>query len=92
MSDFESLVKLDASGRSSLAASLRALAPGQGGWISMGEEASLFSTKEPDYAFGETDDDGNRNLGSFAATTPRHRFNFMPAEDRLYFLSVEKLG
>jgi hypothetical protein len=40
-----------------------------------------------DYAFGEMDDDGNRNLASFAETTPRHRYNFMPAEDRLYFVS-----
>ncbi len=58
MNDFESSVKLDASSRSSLAASLRALTPGQEGWISMSEAASLFSTKEPDYAFGETDDEG----------------------------------
>jgi hypothetical protein len=36
----------------------------------MSEAANLFSTKERDYAFGETDDDGNRNLASFAAERP----------------------
>jgi hypothetical protein len=86
MSDFEPSVRLDAGSRSSLAASLRTLAPGQRGWISMSEAASLFSAKEPEYAFGETDEDGNRNLVSFAAATPRPRFSFMPVEDRLYFL------
>jgi hypothetical protein len=80
-------VKFDASSKSSLTASIRALSPGQRGWISMTEAAALFSAKEPGYAFGETDDDGNRNLASFAATTPRHRYNFMPVEGRLYFVS-----
>jgi hypothetical protein len=53
----------------------------------MSEAARPFSKKEAEYAFGETDDVGNRNLASFAATTPRNRFNFIPVEDQLYFLS-----
>jgi hypothetical protein len=80
-------VKLDASSKSCLAASIRALSPGQRGWISMNEAAALFSVKDASYAFGEMDDDGKRNLASFAETTPRHRYNFTPAEGRLYFVS-----
>jgi hypothetical protein len=87
VTDPEAPVKLDASSKSSLAASIRALAPGRRGWISMSEAARLFSAKEAAYAFGEMDDDGNRNLASFAATTPRRRFDFMPVEGRLYFVS-----
>jgi hypothetical protein len=85
--DPEAPVKLDASSKPSLAAAIRALAPGRRGWISMAEAAHLFSAKDADYAFGEMDDDGNRNLASFAATTPRHRYDFMPVEGRLYFVS-----
>jgi hypothetical protein len=87
MDDPEAPIKLDASSESALAASIGALASGRRGWISMTEAASLFSAKEAQYAFGEMDDDGNRNLASFAAMTPRHRFNFMPVEGRLYFVS-----
>jgi len=45
----------------------------------------LFSTKDEEYAFGETDDDGRRNIESFAA---QHRsvINFMPVEERVYFV------
>ena len=87
MIDPESPVRLDASSKPSLAASIKALAPGRRGWISMAEAAHLFSAKDAAYAFGEMDDDGNRNLASFAAATPRHRFDFMPGEGRLYFVS-----
>lgn len=85
MTDPDASVKLDAGSKPSLAASIRALAPGQRGWISMTEAAGLFSAKDAEYAFGEMDDDGNRNLALFAATTPRHRYSFMPVEGRLYF-------
>jgi hypothetical protein len=80
-------MKLDATSKSSLAASIRVLTPGQRGWISMKQAAALFSAKDAEYAFGETDDDGKSNLASFAATTPRHRYDFMPVEGRLYFVS-----
>jgi hypothetical protein len=53
----------------------------------MAEAAHLFSAGDAAYAFGEMDDDGNRNLASFAAATLRHRFDFMPVEGRLYFVS-----
>jgi hypothetical protein len=85
--DPEAPVELDTSSKSSLGASIRALSPGRRGWISMSEAARLFSARDAAYAFGEFDDDGSRNLASFAATTPRHRFDFMPAEGRLYFVS-----
>jgi hypothetical protein len=87
MNDPEAPVRLDASSKQSLAASIRSLAPGRRGWISMNEAARLFSAKDAAYAFGEMDDDGNRNLASFVAATPRHRFDFMPVEGRLYFVS-----
>ena len=46
----------------------------------------LFSTKSAQYAFGETDQDGRKNIESFAA---QHRsvVNFVPFEERVYFVS-----
>jgi hypothetical protein len=86
MTDPDAPVKLDAESKSSLAASIRALAPGRRGFISLKEAAALFSAKDAEYAFGEMDDDGNRNLASFVESAPRHRYNFMPVEGRLYFV------
>ena len=45
----------------------------------------MFSTKGAQYAFGETDQDGIRNIELFAA---QHRavINFMPVEGRVYFV------
>jgi hypothetical protein len=64
---------------------LSALPPDERGWITFGEARMLFSTKGDQYAFGETDDDGRKNIESFAA---HHRvvFNLMPVEERLYFV------
>ena len=63
------------------------------GWLSptsisrrsRADARSLFSTKDAQYAFGETDDDGKRNIETFAA---RHQsvVSFMPVEERVYFL------
>jgi hypothetical protein len=49
------------------------------------EARILFFTEGAQYAFGETDRDGRRNIESFAA---QHRsiINFMPVEDRVYFV------
>ena len=54
-------------------------------WITFAEARILFSTKGAQYAFGETDQDGRRNIESFAA---QHRsvINFMPVEGRVYFV------
>ena len=77
--------KLDGTTESTLARSLSALPPDERGWITFAEARMLFSTKGDQYAFGETDDDGRRKIGSFAA---QHRsiINFIPAEERVYFV------
>ena len=78
-------IKLDGTSEASLARSLSALPPDERGWISFGEARTLFSTKDAQYAFGETDDDGKRNIETFAA---QHQsvINFMPSEARVYFV------
>jgi hypothetical protein len=61
------------------------LAPVERGWITFTEARILFSTKRDQYAFGETDQEGRKNIESFAA---QHRsvINFMPIEGRIYFV------
>jgi hypothetical protein len=78
-------MKLDGTTEAALARSLSALPPDERGWITFAEARVLFSTKDAQYAFGETDDDGRRNIESFAA---QHRsvINFMPVEERVYFV------
>ena len=78
-------IKLDGTSKASLARSLSALPPDERGWITFAEARTLFSTKDAQYAFGETDDDGKRNIEMFAA---QHQsvINFMPAEGRVYFV------
>ena len=77
--------KLDGTTEATLARSLSALPPDERGWVTFDEASILFSTKGAQYAFGETDHDGRRNIESFAA---QHRsvINFMPVEDRVYFV------
>ena len=77
-------MKLDGTTEATLARSLSTLPPGERGWITFVEARILFSTKGAQYAFGETDQDGRRNIESFAA---QHRsvINFMPVEGRVYF-------
>jgi hypothetical protein len=77
--------KLNGTTEATLARSLSALPPDERGWITFAEARILFSTKAAQYAFGETDQDGRRNIESFAA---QHRsvINFMPVEGRVYFL------
>ena len=76
-------LKLDGTTEATLARSLSAL-PDERGWITFAEARILFSTKGAQYAFGETDQDGRRNIESFVA---QHRsvVNFMPVEGRVYF-------
>jgi hypothetical protein len=78
-------MKLDATTEAALVRSLSALPLGERGWITFAEARNLFSTKNAQYAFGETDDDGRRNIESFAA---QHQsvINFMPVERRVYFV------
>jgi hypothetical protein len=66
-------MKLDGTTKDALARSLSALPPDERGWITFAEARILFSTKDAQYAFGETDDDGKRNIESFAAQSPIRR-------------------
>src|SRR5215831_7449884 len=77
--------KLDGTTEATLARSLSALPPDERAWITFAEARSLFSTKDAQYAFGEGDQEGRRNIESFAA---QHRsiINFMPVEGRVYFV------
>jgi hypothetical protein len=74
--------KLDGTTEATLA---RSLPPDERGWITFAEARILFSTKGAQYAFGETDRDGRRNIESFAVQH-RSAINFMPVEDRVYFV------
>jgi hypothetical protein len=78
-------MKLDGTTEVALARSLSALPSDERGWITFAEARILFSTKGAQYAFGETEEDGRRNIESFAA---QHRaiINFMPVEERVYFV------
>ena len=78
-------MKLDGTTEATLARSLSALPPDKRGWITFAEAGILFSTKGALYAFGETDQDGRRNIESFA-TEHRSVINFMPVEGRVYFV------
>ena len=77
--------KLDGTTEATLARSLSGLSSDERGWITFAEARILFSTEGAQYAFGETDRDGRRNIEAFAA---QHRsvINFMPVEGRVYFL------
>src|SRR5947207_13717647 len=78
-------VHLKGKTEASLAKDLKALMPGQVGWITVAEAGRLFSAKEED-ALSERDPDGIAALGRFA-TDPDHRSlltrNF--SERRIYF-------
>jgi hypothetical protein len=77
--------KLDGTSEAALGRSLSALPSGERAWITFAEARNLFSIKDDQYAFGETDDEGRRGIESFAA---HHRavINFMPVEGRVYFV------
>ena len=78
-------IELDGKTEATLARSLSALPPDERGWITFAEARILFSNKDAQYAFGETDRDGRRNIESFA-TQHRSTLNFMPVEGRVYFV------
>lgn len=77
--------RLSVTSENSLGSSLQSLPAGERGWITLAEAARLFSTEEPQYAFGDFDEAGKSRLAQFAnqyRCTP----NFMPTEGRLYFM------
>ena len=78
-------MKLDGTTEAALVRSLSALPPDERGWITFAEARVLFSAKGAQYAFGETDDDGRRNIESFAG---QHHsvIHFMTVERRVYFV------
>ena len=78
-------MKLDGTTEAALVRSLSALPPEERGWITFAEARVLFSAKGAQYAFGETDDDGRRNIESFAG---QHHsvIHFMTVERRVYFV------
>ena len=78
-------MKLDGTTEAALVRSLSALPPDERGWITFPEAGALFSTKGAQYAFGEMDKDGRRNIESFAAQYGCI-INFMPNENRIYFV------
>jgi hypothetical protein len=76
--------RLSGTSESALGSALQALPAGERGWITFAEAARLFSSEQPQYAFGEMDDAGKLRLGQFSA---QHRCSpqFMPVEGRVYF-------
>jgi hypothetical protein len=78
--------KLKAGNESELSVSLKALPDGERGWITLSEARHLFSRMDDQYAFGEMDDVGKFNLGTFA-TQSEHRssVDIMPVKGRVFF-------
>jgi hypothetical protein len=76
--------RLDAGSKATLASAINQLPAEDRGWITLEEAGRLFSNMPSQYAFGEMDDDGKRNLEAFARDVSRE-FEFWPNENRLYF-------
>ena len=76
--------RLSGASESALGSSLQSLPAGERGWITLAEAARLFSSDDPQYAFGEMDDAGKERL---AQCSTQHRCSpqFMPSEGRVYF-------
>jgi hypothetical protein len=75
---------LSAGTEAALSSSLRGLVAGAKGWITLEEGRCLFSPMdEVQYAFGEMDNEGKSNLGSFARQN-HCKVDQMP-EGRIYF-------
>ena len=79
------VIKLDGTTEATLAHSLLALPPDEGDGSRLPRRASCSRPRARNTRFGETDQDGRRNIESFAA---QHRsvINFMPVEGRVYFV------
>ena len=78
-------VRLKANTKVALARDLKALMPGQIGWITIAEAGMLFSAQETD-PLSEMDMDGSLALGAFAADGDhRSVARLNRAERRVYF-------
>jgi hypothetical protein len=78
--------RLDGRSKALLIASLKMLPQEEPGWITMKEAKALFSPADDAYAFGEMDEVGKATLAAFAAGVGAIQFEFMPVENRLYFM------
>jgi len=76
--------RLSGTSESALGSSLQGLPAGERGWITFADAARLFSSEQPQYAFGEMDDAAKLRLGQFC-TQHRCSPQFMPTEGRVYF-------
>jgi hypothetical protein len=76
--------RLGAVSEAMLSSSLKNLAAGEPGWITLQEARHLFSSMDDQYSFGEMDHQGKSNLAPFAAEH-RSSFDIMPTEGRIYF-------
>lgn len=86
-----SIRRLDGRSKALLAASIEILPYEEPGWITMQEARALFSPADDEYASGEIGEIGKRNLATFAADAiPDCLFEFMPVEDRVYFIRRAK--
>lgn len=79
-------IGLNASSEAALAASLRQLASGERGWITIQAARRLFSSMDEndDQALSSRDQEGNRRLGEFAADRS-HRSTARRQGDRVFF-------
>jgi hypothetical protein len=82
------VVRLNAASKLALSKELRALAPGQKGWISFDDAARLFSPSSP----GEWDEACIRGLAEFAADI-EHRSSpeRNEGDERVYFTRIRTL-
>jgi hypothetical protein len=82
--------RLNGSSEGVLSASIKLLPMGERGWITLPEAAALFSPMDGQYAFGEMDEGGKANLGTFAARREHPcDVQFAPIEGRVYFIRTE---
>jgi hypothetical protein len=80
----ESPRELDAGSVAALAAGVSRLRPREQGWIALSAGQRLFSAMQPDYAFGEMDEEGRASIAAFAGRAGAS-FSIMPVEGRIYF-------
>ena len=82
--ELPSVRKLSAGTEDALAASIKGLLLGERAWITFEEGRALFSAMDDQYAFGELDEPGKLNLGTFAAA-PRPSKGLKSSSTRIYF-------
>jgi len=85
--------RLDGMSEGALSRSLSKLHSEERGWITISEARALFSRMDRQYAFGEMDEEGRRRIESFAAESDHtSRLEFMPVEERVYFVRKAAAG